>query len=429
VTDNEIPSVSVALSDGNALVAAIKSQDVTITVDKTPVIASIDTAGTVSSFSSTGASAELNFKPNVAGVGGTVYSTLPEYLGGWGVMSGTSMAAPYVAGSIALYRNAHKNKGTTQYINEQFQNYASARNVYGSTQIDNPIRQGAGLVQVYDAITQNTHISPAQISFNDTSSSKYKKQTITVTNSGSQTITYELYNNVSIGISPYDRKNTGYTFLEPVSTASAPAKLKFSSKKFKLGAGKSKKITITVTPPKTNPLDHIFYGGFIQLKSQQQSAAKDIHVPYFGVVGTQSDLPISDEGFPTILDNSSNEYLSNDTFIYDRSKNSTEPTVYIRLLTPTAKIKAELLDAKKKVIGEAFTGLIYLGRNFLTSAQYTGLPWDGTYVPTGFGASAVPIPAVAGDYYFRFSSLKLMADPKKSKSWEVWNSGKIVVKN
>jgi hypothetical protein len=342
------------------------------------------------------------------------------------------MSAPYVAGSVALYLNSEgKSRKPITFVNEHFQNYAKPVNVYKSSAIDSPVRQGAGLIQVYDTILQKSHITPGQISFNDTTTTKYRTKTLTITNRGSKTISYEVVNDVSTAISPYDVKNSGYTPLEPAKNSVAAAKLRFSTKSFKLAPGKSKKITVTVTPPKTNPKDHVFYGGYVHIKSKQQGNGKDLKVPYFGVVGVQKTLPIFDKGFPTIIDTKSKEYSPKDTFTYDRSKSDTFPITVLRLLTPSAKIKAELIDVKtKKVIGEFLSGLEYVGRNFLTGkTQFTQLAWDGTYVPASISGASIPIPAVSGTYQFRFSALKNLGNPKDKKDWESWTSGPIVVKN
>ncbi|KAI7890621.1 peptidase S8/S53 domain-containing protein [Mucor mucedo] len=428
-----IPVVSITNADGKELVAAILKGSVKITFNHAGAIHPVTDGGSISSFSSNGAESELNFKPNIAGIGGNVYSTLPRYLDSWGIMSGTSMAAPYVAGSVALYVHSEgsKKRQSISFVNEQFQNYALPTKVYNTSTIDSPIRQGAGLVQVYDAITQKTHVTPAQITFKDSSDSKSKTQSITITNRGSKTISYEVKNDISTAISPYDVKASGYAPLEPADNYSAAAKLRFSTKAFKLAPGKSKKITFTVTPPKTNPKDHIFYGGFIHVVSKQKSNGKDIKVPYFGVVGSQKTLPVFDTGFPTIIDRQSNEYGPKDTFTFDRAVKNSSPIAVIRLLTPSKTIKAELLDAKtKKVVGLFLTGLDYNGRNFLTGdTRYDQYSWDGTYIPASIPDAPFPIPAPAGTYLWRLSALKLLGNPKTKKDWETYTSGPIVLKN
>lgn len=87
VSATDIPAISVTAADGKALVAAIKKGTVKLTFDHKDIVSPSDIGGTVSSFSSLGAESELNFKPQIAGIGGNVYSTLPRFLGGWGLMS------------------------------------------------------------------------------------------------------------------------------------------------------------------------------------------------------------------------------------------------------------------------------------------------------------------------------------------------------
>ncbi|KAI8374401.1 peptidase S8/S53 domain-containing protein [Radiomyces spectabilis] len=426
-----IPAVSVSSGTGAKLIGEIKKGKTVLTFKKKDTVLPSSTGNTVSSFSSVGASYELHLRPNLAGIGGNVFSTLPRYLGSWGSMSGTSMATPYVSGTLALYLNAlGKKKQKPEYITEQLQNYAYiAPYANDVKELDSPLRQGAGLVQIYDAIKQDVHISPAQISFNDTSSSRYKTHTLTITNHGHSTITYQVINNVSTAIAPYDLKKSGYAPVEPTVNVKAAAKLRVSSNHIRVPPRSSKKVRVTVIPPRTDPKEHIMYGGFVQFKAlHNRHNNKDITVPYFGVVGDQRELPIFDDS-PYLSDiTGSNIYGKNETFVFDPKDENTTPYILFRLLTPTARIDAELLDHKNKVIGYAFNGLEYLPRNTMNPENYMNvIGWSGTYVPKHPSNAPFAVPVPPGTYRFRWRALKLLGNPHKHRDYEVWESGPIKV--
>lgn len=123
-----------------------KGKNVTIHFGKAGIMP-YPTGNTVSSFSGVGASYENDLKPDIAGIGGSVFSAVPVDMGNYGVMSGTSMAAPYLAGSIALYLEAH-GKTTPRFINEQLQVYGyKAPHSFDEGDVDTPLRQGGGLLQ------------------------------------------------------------------------------------------------------------------------------------------------------------------------------------------------------------------------------------------------------------------------------------------
>jgi subtilisin family serine protease len=68
-------------------------------------------------------------KPELAAIGGNVFSTLPTYQKSYGVRSGTSFSCPYIAGSIALFLANNNAKQSPDLVKNALMNFASPGNV------------------------------------------------------------------------------------------------------------------------------------------------------------------------------------------------------------------------------------------------------------------------------------------------------------
>ncbi|KAI8147305.1 peptidase S8/S53 domain-containing protein [Fennellomyces sp. T-0311] len=386
------------------------------------------TGMTVSSFSSIGPTFDNELKPAFGGIGGQVYSTVPSYLGNWKVLSGTSMSAPYVAGTYALYLKAMRDMNKThspKFIQEQFQNYAfktlSLSSHVPNATVDSPARQGGGLVQVYDAIYQEVHVSPGSIAFNDTAN-LHKSHKLTITNHGDSTASYKLVNKVSVSISPFNASGD-YSMAAPPIYGSSSAKLRFSRKNIKVSPGKSVDVTISVIPPKTDPDLHIIYGGYVEFKSQLDDQ-KDITVPYMGLVGNQRDIPIFAKDTPILLNNNMTlHYNETDVYEYSLSDNSTDaPQIVVFLNVGTRIITSTLQTDKGKDVG--LNPLLtdeYLGRTIGVDGYLT-YPWDGTYLPPHADENSTYVEADPGRYRIVVRALRLLGNPDKKSDWDTWKS-------
>ncbi|CAO3643919.1 unnamed protein product [Cunninghamella echinulata] len=432
-----IPSIGIGLNDGLRLTEAIKKGSLSISFTGKHVAAPGSSSNTVSGFSSIGSNVDLEFRPNLAAIGGNVYSAVPSFRGNWEVMSGTSMASPYIAGSIALYLKSFESdkRPGPKFTLEQLQHYTyKAPSKKGEANIDHPLRQGAGLVQLYNAITQKVHITPGQIEFNDTSvaSLVYKTQTLTITNNGKEAITYQVSNNVSLSIQPYDLEKTGYAFTQPIQYSKNPdaAELTFSQTTIELAPGKSTNITVTVVPPTTNPKEHIMYGGYVQFKSSNTDTALDLTVPYFGVAGDQKDIPIFDKGYPYLSDGNDGKTKYDESQTYQLGNGFGKNSVYFisRTIYPSGTLKYELLDGTtKEVIGIALNPRKFVPRNSLNKGDiFDSYQWTGTYQPNG-GSSFIPTPD--GVYNVRMSALKAFGNPHLATDYVTWTSNNIEIKN
>ena len=119
----------------------------------------------MSSFSSYGMTAELKLKPDIGAPGGLIRSTYPLEKGGYAIVSGTSMASPHVAGGAALYLEAHP--GTTQAeLRTRLQNSADPIQ-FNAAFLDVVHRQGAGMLDIDDAILSTATVEPSRISLGE----------------------------------------------------------------------------------------------------------------------------------------------------------------------------------------------------------------------------------------------------------------------
>lgn len=157
-----IPCVSITNTDG-AYLAGLGTGPLTITTQAMD----FQMPKTVSDFSSWGSTPDLKLKPEIAGVGGNIYSTRdPSYVSsGYGYMSGTSMATPQIAGAVAVLR---------QYLEENYPDLTEQEMQTMEAQLlmstadpvtsdDNlpvsPRAQGTGLANLVEATAGEAYLS------------------------------------------------------------------------------------------------------------------------------------------------------------------------------------------------------------------------------------------------------------------------------
>lgn len=124
----------------------------------------------MSHFSSFGSPSTLDFKPEISGPGGNIYSTVPG--NDYEMMSGTSMATPHVAGGSALLLQALYQKGLTHSEDTVLKAKIALMNT-ANVVMDprtngevpySPRVQGSGLMKIQHAIN-----TPAIVTRKDTS--------------------------------------------------------------------------------------------------------------------------------------------------------------------------------------------------------------------------------------------------------------------
>jgi hypothetical protein len=250
-----------------------------------------------------------------------------------------------------------------------------------------------------------------------------------------------LSNLQSISISPYNTILQGYAPLNPshYNPNSSVAELSISPNVVTLQPGETAEITINITGISGNNKESPFpiYGGYIQFIPEDQEMLKPIHVPYVGIKGSLSDLPIFDNRYPRILLNDNVKTFEKQVgdkiitgFVLDRSSHSPHyiDSVF-RLLTGTPHIQTEVLDFNMNYIG-TFAQDYYLARNTMNSQDYIfSQRWNGTIIAEETKALNQLIDLGPGLYFLRWKALKLMSEPSLPGSWESKLSPPILISN
>lgn len=152
------PAATTGKKEGNDLITRLQNgQTVKMQMSNGTWVDNAD-KDNMSDFSSFGTPHTLDFKPELSAPGGGIYSTVPgnEYE----IMSGTSMAAPHVAGGSALLLQALYEKGLPQSKETALKTKIALMNTSkiiqdprSASQVPySPRVQGSGLMQIQNAI-------------------------------------------------------------------------------------------------------------------------------------------------------------------------------------------------------------------------------------------------------------------------------------
>jgi subtilisin family serine protease len=127
-------------------------------------VAAVDSHNVIAGFSSGGPTPmSLQMKPDVAAPGVSILSSVPASQGTFGLLSGTSMAAPHVAGAAALLKERHPAWTVAQIKSALEQTGDPARSTSGSE--EPTTREGGGVVDLPRADVPLIFAAPTGLSF------------------------------------------------------------------------------------------------------------------------------------------------------------------------------------------------------------------------------------------------------------------------
>ncbi|KAJ5629398.1 hypothetical protein N7528_003055 [Penicillium herquei] len=358
--------------------------------------------GYVSDFSQWGPTNELAAITTVLAPGGFMLPTWPLALGGYAVESGTSMAAPYLAGCIALLLEA---RGKTPV--------KTVKSLLVANAIPKMFHDGgAGLIDAYSAIPSDIIFNVSSLSFNDTQF--LAPVSFTINNTGSDIAVYTIsqVSNGTVYALPDDGTTIPMTLDtgDFTQTVNNSATLRFSSIRVSVFPGQSTTVKVLASPPRGLNATRIpIYSGFVTLNGTNGDS---FSIPYLGAANAMRNVTILDtkHGENYLLSSESSAPVqAGQIFTFaspnaTTATNTTNPVFDLRLSMGTRLLQADVKSYNGTILGS----LPHYPQEF-KSRSATGpqkVSWegqlaDGSYVP-------------AGIYSLRVRALNIFGNPLKA---------------
>ncbi len=279
-----IGSIFIGNTAGQALVTAYGADPAAVVVINTIAFQLGNTPDQVSNFSSRGPGVGLALLPDIAAPGVNILAQgytpgaegEEQYLG-YGQASGTSMAAPHVAGAAVLVRQAYPS-WTNAQIKSALMSTAKYTDVYnydGSPA--QPLDMGAGRLDLTHVLDPGVILDPPSVSFGAVPTGTVPTLAVRVTSVATGTETYNL--------------STLYTGSGFTATT-ALAGFTVTPTVFTLAPGQSQVVSVTVTPAGSQGIAE--NQGYLVL----DGVAHDAHMPVWARV-----IPAAPVADVLIIDN------------------------------------------------------------------------------------------------------------------------------
>ncbi len=304
-SDGSYPPIPASLItvEAGQLMADAEVKTMTVTAELAPRAVE---GGQMSSFSSWGTTSDLRLLPDITGIGGNVYSCYDG--GGYGIMSGTSMSAPQVAGVSALVMQYLKDRYPELDTNDgQIREMAMALLMSTATPVidertgleASPRQQGAGLVDADAATTAASYL---------TVNGGRPKVEMLDSLTGVYTFTFEIHNTsdvdqtytMSSSLLTEDVIDYGIYFMAGYERE-LTGEVDYGAETVTVFPGESVTVNVRVTLSEEDKAYFNQYWenggyveGYIYLDSENDV---DLNLPFFGFYGDWTAAPMFDTAF------------------------------------------------------------------------------------------------------------------------------------
>jgi hypothetical protein len=428
-----IPVVAVTAARGVLIDGRLATGPVTMTWTNQVASEPSPTANLISSFSSYGLAPDLSFKPDLGAPGGTIRSTLPLEQGGYGNLSGTSMASPHVAGAVALMLEARRD-ASPEEVQQRLQNSARPHLWFGNPGLgflDNVHRQGAGMLQIDDAVLADAVVSPSSLALGEIEA-------------GSATRWLRIREGESHEHDSWWRRRhhhdddppVTYTLGHEPALATAAntfvpqflasfATVTFSSPTVTVGGNhwrdRDALVGVMITPPLLADGARLF-GGYITFTPSDGGTV--LRVPYAGYNGDYQAIQVFTlTGFPLLAELTPAGFVPLPAGGIFTMTGDDVPFILLHLNHQVANLKMEVIDATTGTSFDFADDEDFVGRNSQANSFFA-FAWDGTTTRRPGGRlRTVP----NGTYRIDLSILKALGDPRNPAHFERWSSPSITI--
>ncbi|KAJ1930663.1 hypothetical protein IWQ60_000060 [Tieghemiomyces parasiticus] len=379
-----LPSFSILKVDGEALIAQLAKGSATASVDtRVSTFSNGKDGPTRAWYSSWGPSVNGDVKPDLLAPGTNIYSTLPTNQGEYGLQSGTSMATPYVSGTVALLIESKRAASVDSLYNLLFNTCTLLWNRPSRT--ESVALQGNGFLNAYNAVTTDFTVSRY---YNVASKyvsdlSKLISKTMYFDNMGSKDMTYNFEFIPSLSVSAYDKDNV---MVSPPRTSLVTlyARFMLDTITFKAGnTGTKNSVSFDTTPIRENDL--MVHSGYVNMYPKAGTPGYNLTIPYLGYAFRQAAIPIlapsySGINLPCLVQYGVGMPLKNGK-VFTFTGND-YPTVIFRIQIPVYRVRVRIAKAATPTNIHATVTenhFLYLQKNMDSGdvQPYYTYVWDG----------------------------------------------------